>query len=1578
MSEASAASASVLRDRLLQVLAYLDDIVSRSETPTRSLPGDRTVRGSALPEGLPGCELYPGEAWLRLVKVPDPPSVPVPPLLADLLHPVRHDPANEPPLNAGWPAQAERAGIPVEQVSQEHQDWLEQTWRPWAARTLEARRVTRAYTSVRGLALELERQESDLELVWGHGLLQGRVDGDLLDYPLLATPIEVVVEPDTGVLAVRPTGPTRLELSALAGLPSQHLDDLLAMVGPGAVVGLDPLDDEARREFFAHALMNLGGQPRVHQPEAGPVDPTWQSELWIDDTLAITLRQRFSNLRGFLADLRAHATEQGGALDFTGLGAMSAILHDEPSTIDDPSDPSDSWHGSGTRLLMPLETNEDQEKIARELAAKKLVAVQGPPGTGKTHTIANLISHLVAHGKRVLVVAHKEEPLTEVRDKIPASLRDLSVALMGNSATQVNQMQAAVRHLMAVGSVTEAPAAELRVAQIAAELDAASTRRGRIEAALRQVSARDREMLELGGISMRPLQVGDWLAEHRNDGWLDDDFAHGTACPLSSPELDELLRLGRSTTGRDRAEALKPLPALDPLRSGTVLDRLHQRLDELEDLENSLVERGLKRSAGQVDGETLQALAERCGALLTSMGQRSAWLVHLGASAANLATRDSIDARLTALQTDLDDVARRSVPLAGHAIQIDPEQLTSPRDHLLILEKLKTALNKGGVGMFSARDVRRAQKQNQVDGEDLRSAADADLVIDEIKLEQARQRLKLGWDQLAAQHAGPPTTTAYPEHEVTANLEALNRCVEEETETWPQLRADLTAMLTDVPVGSDQHWLTRCTGLLKEALALPELQRLRTTVQGMVRTLDQGAAQPRASILWTALRDALVSRRWAEWDALLAEVSRLRELRAGAARCRDLAAALSDVAPRTTAAILRDEVGRRTAADVMNAWRWHDTRAWLNDVIGSEDTPALGEAAHLIRADIRRLIEELAEASARYALIVGMTDRQRRALSDWSTAIGKIGKGTGKSAGHWTAVAQQRMQDAVEGVPVWIMSWQRALTQFRGGTTPFDVVIVDEASQCDIRSLLVLTLARRAVVVGDDKQISPTSFVSVDVVRDLIDRHLKNVPSAHFYEPNESLFNRASGAANGALTLSEHFRCVPEIITFCSQRWYDGRIQPLRAGAGAFAEPFQVTHTPEGIRQSLTGYGNDVNQAEADALIEKVVELSEDEAYQDKTFGVISLLSSSKQDVYLQHRLLARLGEREFAHRQIKVGGSYTFQGAERDVMFISLVVDSTKRFGAFTSLDDERRVNVAASRARDQVWIFHSAEIQDFNKGDIRRAWLEYANSGFHAQQQFDNLEDLCESAFEKDVLRQLVGHGYTPVPQFQIGKYRIDFVIQLKDGSRIAIECDGDQYHQDLDADATRRAILTRVGRCEFFSVRGSVYGSDPIGSLQPLWTLLEERNAPRWQNEERDTPGRQVGDRDDESSAREPISATDNNDTGTGSGAVSGSTATANSDTDSASGPTAGSGADSASGPTAGSGADSASGASAGSDVGTLELEATATSSASAAGPPSLTSDQQAVLQLALQSGASLRLAPDGSIEIIPAAGRDPQPL
>ena len=106
---------------------------------------------------------------------------------------------------------------------------------------------------------------------------------------------------------------------------------------------------------------------------------------------------------------------------------------------------------------MPLPTNPEQERVARRLTEHRGVTVQGPPGTGKTHTIANLISHLVGHGKRVLVTSQKEQALVVLRDKIPESIRDLSVAVLGTSAGSVAQLDQSVQAIYELPSVLTGP-----------------------------------------------------------------------------------------------------------------------------------------------------------------------------------------------------------------------------------------------------------------------------------------------------------------------------------------------------------------------------------------------------------------------------------------------------------------------------------------------------------------------------------------------------------------------------------------------------------------------------------------------------------------------------------------------------------------------------------------------------------------------------------------------------------------------------------------------------------------------------------------------------------------------------------------------------------------------------------------------------------------------------------------------------------------------------------------------------------------------------------------------------------------
>src|SRR5205823_4621312 len=130
---------------------------------------------------------------------------------------------------------------------------------------------------------------------------------------------------------------------------------------------------------------------------------------------------------------------------FTGLfGSLSAqasapSIHDLSTATDDVD----------RQFFFPKPFNEEQISIVGRLESPDVegVVVQGPPGTGKTHTIANIICHYLATGRRVLVTSKSEGALSVLRDQIPEGIRDLAISLLTSERQGLKQLEATVNIL---------------------------------------------------------------------------------------------------------------------------------------------------------------------------------------------------------------------------------------------------------------------------------------------------------------------------------------------------------------------------------------------------------------------------------------------------------------------------------------------------------------------------------------------------------------------------------------------------------------------------------------------------------------------------------------------------------------------------------------------------------------------------------------------------------------------------------------------------------------------------------------------------------------------------------------------------------------------------------------------------------------------------------------------------------------------------------------------------------------------------------------------------------------------------
>ena len=154
-----------------------------------------------------------------------------------------------------------------------------------------------------------------------------------------------------------------------------------------------------------------------------------------------------------------------------------------------------------------------------------------------------------------------------------------------------------------------------------------------------------------------------------------------------------------------------------------------------------------------------------------------------------------------------------------------------------------------------------------------------------------------------------------------------------------------------------------------------------------------------------------------------------------------------------------------------------------------------------------------------------------------------------------------------------------------------------------------------------------------------------------------------------------------------------------------------------------------------------------------------------------------------------------------------------------------KQRFNVAASRARDQMWVVHSLDPADLKPKDLRRRLVQHAEDPEAVRLLMKQAEDSSETPLEHEVHNRLFEAGYRVLPHWRVGYYTIDLVVE-GGGRRLAIECDGDKPAavEQLREDMARQAILERLG-WSFLRVRASEFFLNPDKAMKPVLARLSE---------------------------------------------------------------------------------------------------------------------------------------------------------
>ncbi len=436
-------------------------------------------------------------------------------------------------------------------------------------------------------------------------------------------------------------------------------------------------------------------------------------------------------------------------------------------------------------------------------------------------------------------------------------------------------------------------------------------------------------------------------------------------------------------------------------------------------------------------------------------------------------------------------------------------------------------------------------------------------VLETLNLIHESSSLVARWNQLAKEVGAGPIEDEWPEG-MRANArvaDSFQRILAFSQDEAPAIDAAVQALFAD-PRPFDDWWrqpdkrnsLRRCLKVHLQHYNSKSAALQRDRLVGLI----ESRRGPIYDIARTFLKETLgnvdtgVSDAASQWQDISEQLFRLSALSTDFQTIREATQAIDAAGAPMWAHRLRTEPVRGqdplTPDQWRSTWEWAWGRHYLQQIDGRGALKKLAEQRRTLEANLFRATEQLVEQRTWLALKSRLTQSVSAALSAYLAAITRIGRGTGvRAAGH-RGDARKAMTKAQSAIPVWIMPHWRVSETIPPELGVFDLVIVDEASQSDAWAIPAIVRAKKMLIVGDDKQVSPSDVgVREDDNQQMRRKYLRELPYGQHLLPGSSIYDLGSTMFSAdVIRLREHFRCVEPIIQYSNKEFYDREIIPLR------------------------------------------------------------------------------------------------------------------------------------------------------------------------------------------------------------------------------------------------------------------------------------------------------------------------------------------------------------------------------------------------------------------------------------------------
>ncbi|KAB7705289.1 AAA family ATPase [Bacillus aerolatus] len=1295
-------------------------------------------------------------------------------------------------------------------------------WGEWAAEVTRMKRVQTLYETFFKINHDFQVEGEGLELLLGETLFTWKHEIDSINHPLFTTKLDIELDTDKGIIKVKPTNQGyKLELNILSGIPLPNMEEIQNI---GRTARYRDVIEEDVKDLSSQFMQLVDASGRI-SIDGEDVVPAKAAVAHLDEYVLILRRKDNQIIKNDLEQIVESMQEE----EFEIPATIDSIVGNDVMINEQENETK--WGRVASDLYFPLAANEEQKEIARRLASNYGLTVQGPPGTGKTHTIANIVSHLLAHGKKILITSQKENPLKVLKDKIPEEIRDLCVPVLGGGRDSLREIEKSIRTISEkLGNVSVEKLA-VEIDQSKADLDQSRRNEAKYKHQLLEYSKSEKTEVEYKGHTVTKANIAQMLNEETTDyHWILDKVELNSTLPIALKEFEEMWELRGLLKKEELYLKDASLPKMNLLKSPEEMKAWLSKGKKLKDQYNT--------SIIHTEKVLFPREAEYAQQLKTELSRVIEYKECFEEGTALQKVLDDYLAGGTRKErwvSFLSDIKTRTEEMAAiHKVIINYD-ITLPNkpdfeleaDIYLYGERLRQQKKPSKLfTLVKGKNAKYLWETSIINGQPVRSIEEIELLQQYLLLKKRKEEVVRIWNanlnEINGDLIDPEDkrifSTVDKERETYEKTMRLGALIEGLKETCSRLTLNNADWLKHSFYKELQQAVEHVFTVLAYESWEQEYNRYVDEVKAIQ---DEKNIHPIAQ----AFLDVLLAKDETKWESIVKELQFFMHKKEEVMRFYELYQPLAEIAPNT-AAFVMDILSKdfQIPKDVEKSWELKSLYDWMTE--NQEFEAERIENSIKQEQDYqKKLITGIVADSTWMNQINRITETQKRALVAWKNFIKRYGKGTGNNK-RFLADARKEMEKAQSAIPVWIMPVSQVIENFPIYNEKFDVIIFDESSQCDIMSVPVLLRGEKIVVVGDDEQISPYGIGTKDSeIEELIQRYLEGVPNKRLFDHKISLYEIADQIfpKSGRLMLKEHFRCVPEIIQFSNDLSYGGQMIPLRLPfeKGKLDPPVLAVKVEEGY---VTEGKEALNYPESDKIVEDIKEMIADPQYEGQTMGIITL-QGHKQAALIENKIREHISESEFVKRKIICGNAYSLQGDERDIIFLSMVAANNRRFIAMTKKAQQQTFNVAASRARNQMRLYHSVELDNLSKDDYRYQLLSYCKNPTRVNDVVANLEEQCDSPFEVEVLRMVVAKGYKVQPQVQVGRYKIDFVIEgIRE--RLAVECDGERWHgpEKWEEDMQRQYDLERAG-WKFWRLRGREFYFNKTKSMESLWTKLEE---------------------------------------------------------------------------------------------------------------------------------------------------------